>query len=183
MSSYEANWKRASLRSRSSSRSSSNSNRSDEDGCCGCCQTKCGRCFRKNLLLFLLVLALVIGIGMGIGLRFVDPPFSLREQEYFRFPGDLLMRMLKCLIIPLIVSSLIAGLGGLDTRASGKMGLYAIIYYLSTTILAVLLGILLVMTIKPGKTIGELANKGEEDPGNVVDSFLDLIRYLISIST
>jgi Na+/H+-dicarboxylate symporter len=110
----------------------------------GCCDTRCGKCFRSNILLLLLFFSLVGGIAMGALLKIYGPEFTDRELIYFRFPGDLLMRMLKCLIIPLITSSLIAGLGGLDTRASGKMGLYAVIYYMTTTLLAVMLGILLV---------------------------------------
>ena len=53
------------------------------------------------------------------------------------------MRMLKMMIIPLIVSTLVAGLAGLDSTASGKMGLRAIVYYMSTTFIAVVLGIVL----------------------------------------
>ncbi|ELT89383.1 hypothetical protein CAPTEDRAFT_41641, partial [Capitella teleta] len=82
------------------------------------------------------------------------------------------------LIIPLVVSSLISGLAGLDTKSSGRMGLYAIVYYFTTTLLAVLLGILLVSTIKPGvRTDVEDGNFGET--ANVVDSFLDLIRNML----
>lgn len=112
---------------------------------------------------------------MGIGLRFIDEPFDKRQLMYFRFPGELLMRMLKALVIPLIVSSLVSGLAGMDTKSSGKMGLYSIIYYMSTTFSAVLLGILLVCTIQPGKNAGAKV-EGSAEPGNIVDSFLDLLR-------
>jgi Na+/H+-dicarboxylate symporter len=50
---------------------------------------------------------------------------------------QLLMRMLKCIIIPLIASSLITGLANLDVRQSGRMGGLAILYYLVTTAIAV----------------------------------------------
>ena len=87
------------------------------------------------------------------------------------------MRMLKMMIIPLIVSTLIAGLAGLDSTASGKMGLRAIVYYMSTTFIAVVLGIILVVSIQPGsRTVIEDDENAEEEPGNVADSFLDLIR-------
>ncbi|ELT92594.1 hypothetical protein CAPTEDRAFT_63150, partial [Capitella teleta] len=129
---------------------------------------------RRNLLIILLISALGIGIGVGAAVRGAN--LTRRERMYFAFPGDILMRMLKALIIPLVVSSLISGLAGLDTKSSGRMGLYAIVYYFTTTLLAVLLGILLVSTIKPGvRTDVEDGNFGET--ANVVDSFLDLIRY------
>ena len=59
---------------------------------------------------------------------------------YLAFPGDLLMRMLKMMILPLIISSLIAGLANLDMGSSGRMGGRAVLYYMSTTLLAVILG-------------------------------------------
>ena len=63
------------------------------------------------------------------------------------------MRMLKMLILPLIVSSLIVGLADLDQSASGKLGRRAVVYYMATTGLAVILGILLVVAINPGKEV------------------------------
>ena len=38
------------------------------------------------------------------------------------YPGKLFLNMLKCLIIPLVVPSLIASIGSLDFRMSGKVG-------------------------------------------------------------
>ena len=137
------------------------------------------RVMRKNLLLILLLMSLLVGIGLGAALRAVDPPFGIREIFYLRFPGDLLMNMLKMLILPLIVSSLISGLASLDARASGKMGLRAVVYYLTTTLLAVIIGIVLTIAIQPGKRGGDPAELGggEERIVNTADTFLDLLRY------
>ena len=130
-----------------------------------------------NLLLILLLISLGLGVGVGAALRSAN--LDEREQMYFRFAGDLLMRMLKMLIIPLIVSSLVSGLAGLDAKASGRMGLRAVVYYMSTTFIAVVLGIILVISIKPGEraTIDDDDEKYDE-AGNVADSFLDLLRYV-----
>lgn len=154
----------------------SSSSTSSTHSRCPCDRNCCRSFLRRNLLLLLLIASLAIGIAMGIGLRFIDEPFDKRQLMYFRFPGELLMRMLKALVIPLIVSSLVSGLAGMDTKSSGKMGLYSIIYYMSTTFSAVLLGILLVCTIQPGKNAGAKV-EGSAEPGNIVDSFLDLLRY------
>lgn len=59
---------------------------------------------------------------------------------FLGFPGELLMRMLKMMILPLIISSLIAGLANLDIGSSGRMGGRAVLYYMATTFLAVVLG-------------------------------------------
>jgi Na+/H+-dicarboxylate symporter len=54
--------------------------------------------------------------------------------------------MLKMLILPLIVSSMISAVGSLDLSVSGRIGTRAIVYYMSTAVSAIL-GIILVLTI------------------------------------
>ena len=91
--------------------------------------------------------------------------------------GDLFLRMLKCLILPLIVSSMISAVGSLDLSVSGRIGTRAIVYYMTTTVSAVILGIILVLTIHPG----EGSDKGIVRGGSVrhvttADMLMDLIR-------
>lgn len=82
------------------------------------------------------------GVSMGILLGFTLRSANLSSETIMliSFPGDLLMRMLKMLVLPLVVSSLITGVAVLDPKSSGKIGLYAISYYLLSTILAATLG-------------------------------------------
>uniref|UniRef100_S4RZS9 Amino acid transporter n=1 Tax=Petromyzon marinus TaxID=7757 RepID=S4RZS9_PETMA len=94
------------------------------------------------------------------------------------FPGEILMRMLKMLILPLIISSLITGLSGLDAQSSGRMGCRALVYYMATSVTAAILGIVLVLAIHPGDPSLK-PDKGHEEELQAVSSFdaiLDLIR-------
>lgn len=50
---------------------------------------------------------LTAGIILGFGLRRYN--MSYRDVTFFSFPGELLMRMLQMLVLPLLVSSLITG--------------------------------------------------------------------------
>lgn len=59
---------------------------------------------------------------------------------YINYVGDLFLRMLKSLILPLIVSSLVSAIGSLDLSLSGRIGARAIGYYMITTVCAVVLG-------------------------------------------
>ena len=88
------------------------------------------------------------------------------------------MRMLKMLILPLIVSSLIVGLAELDQRASGRLGKRAVCYYMGTTMCAVILGIILVIAINPGGQKQEVDETKEDKRVRPLDSFLDLIRNM-----
>lgn len=132
--------------------------------------------FRRNAFVILTVAAVIIGIILGFGLR--PYKMSYREVKYFSFPGELLMRMLQMLVLPLLVSSLITGMAALDSRASGKMGLRAVVYYTTTTIIAVFIGIVLVLIIHPGKGSKDEFTKQEKiEQVRPADAFLDLIRY------
>ncbi|XP_051002261.1 excitatory amino acid transporter 3 isoform X2 [Acomys russatus] len=90
------------------------------------------------------------------------------------------MRMLKLVILPLIISSMITGVAALDSNVSGKIGLRAVVYYFCTTIIAVILGIVLVVSIKPGVTqkVNEINRTGKTPEVSTVDAMLDLIRNM-----
>lgn len=78
-------------------------------------------CMSENMLTMLTVIAVVIGAILGLILRNVkDEPWTKREIMYIQFPGDIFLRMLKALILPLIVASIISAIGGLDLNLSGN---------------------------------------------------------------
>ncbi|XP_026522099.1 excitatory amino acid transporter 1 isoform X1 [Notechis scutatus] len=131
----------------------------------------------RNFFVIFTVIAVIVGVILGFGLRSYH--FSYREVKYFSFPGELLMRMLQMLVLPLIVSSLVTGVSALDSKASGKMGLRAVVYYMSTTIIAVLIGIIMVVIIHPGKGSKEkMHREGKIVQVTAADAFLDLIRNM-----
>jgi len=133
----------------------------------------------ENVLLVLTILGVVLGIFFGFLARLTT--YTPETVMLISFPGDILMRMLKMLILPLIVSSLIAGLAQLDAKSSGRMGSRAIIYYFTTTILAAVLGIILVQIIHPGdpRAKEQIVTEGDEQTKvSTLDAFLDLIRNM-----
>ncbi|NXU53956.1 EAA4 protein, partial [Turnix velox] len=133
--------------------------------------------FRRNAFVLFTIAAVLLGIILAFSLR----PYQLtyRQIKYFSFPGELLMRMLQMLVLPLIVSSLITGMASLDGRASGKMGMRAVIYYMVTTIIAVFIGILMVIIIHPGKgSKDKLHREGRIEQVQTTDAFMDLVRNM-----
>ncbi|NXS95602.1 EAA2 protein, partial [Jacana jacana] len=133
----------------------------------------------RNLLLTLTVFGVILGALCG-GLLRLATPIDPDIIMLIAFPGDILMRMLKMLILPLIISSLITGLSGLDAKASGRLGTRAMVYYMSTTIIAAVLGVILVLAIHPGnpKLKKQLGQGKKNDEVSSLDAFLDLIRNL-----
>ncbi|XP_057314298.1 excitatory amino acid transporter-like isoform X1 [Hydractinia symbiolongicarpus] len=134
-----------------------------------------------------LVVMIISGAALGflIGILINEPIQKLEQPDRYTaitiigFPGELLIRMLKLLILPLITCSLIVGLANLDSRVSGKIGGRAIVYYLSTTCMAAILGLVLVSAIKPGESMARPTTQPNQQLVRLSDSFLDIARNMI----
>nr|XP_014336430.1 PREDICTED: excitatory amino acid transporter 4 isoform X2 [Bos mutus] len=136
---------------------------------------------REHVLRFLFILLTVSAVVIGVSLAFALRPYQLsyRQIKYFSFPGELLMRMLQMLVLPLIVSSLVTGMASLDNKATGRMGMRAAVYYMVTTVIAVFIGILMVTIIHPGKGSKEgLHREGRIETIPTADAFMDLVRNM-----
>ncbi|XP_075217516.1 excitatory amino acid transporter 1-like isoform X2 [Lycorma delicatula] len=134
----------------------------------------------ENLLTILTVVGVFGGTAFGLILRSVNDKWKARDIMYVNFVGDLFLRMLKGLIIPLLVCSIVSSVGALDLSLSKKIGMRAILWYVCTTLLAVTQGIILVLTIQPGKGNTAAATKTTISQRNVLttDTILDLVRNM-----
>jgi Na+/H+-dicarboxylate symporter len=97
-------------------------------------------------------LAIVAGVSTGetagIG--------SFQFYDAYVFLGTLFLNALKMLIVPLIFSSIICGIGNMGNLGGlGRLGSKTITYYLSTSVVAILIGLLLVNVVEPGIIDGE----------------------------
>lgn len=72
------------------------------------------------------------------------------------------------------------GLAGLDAKSSGRLGTRAMVYYMTTTVIAAVLGVVLVLLIHPGnpKLKANLGQGKKNDDVSSVDALFDLIRNL-----
>jgi len=93
-----------------------------------------------------ILIAIVLGVVVGLLLR--------EKAVHIKIVGDIFIRLLKMIIIPLILASMVAGIVSLgDVRKLGRIGLRTFIYYTATTLLAVLVGLILVNVIRPGARV------------------------------
>ena len=95
------------------------------------------------ILLALMLPTLLNLVGLGESASVVLTPLVIG--------GEIFLRLLKMVVVPLVVTSVMSGVLGLgDIRKLGRPGLVAVVYYLTTTILAVIVGLILVNVIRPG---------------------------------
>lgn len=102
-------------------------------------------------------------------------------MEAIGWIGKLFLDLLTMTIIPLIVAAVISGITALgDVRKLGRFGGLTLLYYLSTTAIAVFIGLLIVNIIQPGTGITELSNVVPENvAGNGSTGIEEIIGSLI----
>ncbi|MBU0518874.1 dicarboxylate/amino acid:cation symporter [bacterium] len=89
-------------------------------------------------------IAMILGIIAGAAIG--DPVLTVANPL-----ADLFLRLLKMVIVPLIITSIVSGVTGVGGAASlGRMGLKTLGYYVTTSLLAILTGQFLVNLIQPG---------------------------------
>lgn len=88
------------------------------------------------------------------------------------------MRLLKLMILPLIIASLIAGSASLNAKMSGKIAVRTLLYFILTSMFNAFLGLVLAMLIHPG--VPEIKQFGSYVEGkrehSILDSILDIGR-------
>jgi Na+/H+-dicarboxylate symporter len=117
-------------------------------------------------ILIFLVVGIIAGIIFGEKAQLVQPL------------GDLFIRLLLMAAIPLVFFNLLAGLTSLtDVRVLGRLGGKIILYYLSTTVAALTLGLAMMHLLKPGAgmTLTEPVDETFGEVPGVVDLLLDLV--------
>lgn len=93
------------------------------------------------------------------------------------YPGELFMRLLKLLILPLIISSLIVGTSSINSSLSSKITSRTLAYFAVTSLLNAILGIILALLLQPGKTkVTANVPIRVTKRVNILDSVLDLGR-------
>lgn len=137
------------------------------------------RIARDNMLVILTVAGVIVGVFIGLGVRNLD--MTITQKIYIGFPGEILIRLLKMIIIPLVVCSLVSGAASIDPQALGKLGGWAMLFFLVTTLIASSIGVVMAFIITPGAvTVEKPAGLDDDIPAHkeVIDSFLDLIRNI-----
>jgi len=103
-----------------------------------------------------------------------------RYLKPFQFVADLFMALLKMLIVPLILTSIVTGVAGVGALADLKrLGSKTFIYYVLTSLLAVLLGQVIVTVMRPG--VGAALGLSPLVAGGMAPeaSFIDVLKRMV----
>lgn len=104
-----------------------------------------------------ILIAMFLGAAIGLPLNILAGQGTLDTKlvrdiaDVGKEVGGIFLRLLQMLVVPLIVSSLITGVTGMgDLRQLGKLGGRTVLFYLSTSFLAIVTGIVFVNIVDPG---------------------------------
>lgn len=100
-------------------------------------------------------IALILAVLVGISADTTTTVFGLSLNSVFDFIGTLFLNALKMLIVPLIMSSIIVGMMEIQPDTLGRLGYKTLIYYAASSLVAILIGLLVVNMLQPGIADGE----------------------------
>lgn len=117
------------------------------------------------------IIGLVLGAGVGILLNpvtgLITEGNSLRLAVWLDLPGQVFMRLVQMIMIPLIFTSILTGIVSNTTSNLKSFGLRLLLYFIFTTTVAILIGLFVTLIMKPGEYIFSLG--GFPDSGEVPD--------------
>ncbi|PFY16507.1 dicarboxylate/amino acid:cation symporter [Bacillus toyonensis] len=128
-----------------------------------------------------ILLALFLGLIVGLTLNLATPSiFEPLNQYVFNPIGQLFIRLIKMLVVPVVFISIVLGAAGLgDPKQLGRIGLKSISFFLVTTAVAISIAVTFALIIKPGtggnfKTDG-LTYEGAKTETSFVGTLLNIV--------
>ena len=135
-------------------------------------------------------IGLFLGILLGLGLHYgLGDSGKKIADTWFKPFGDAFVNLIRMLIVPLIVTTLVSGMVAMgDARRLGSLGIKTVGLYLLTTFFAVWLGLAVATILQPGAGLGELISAGNSSVDTVADKLAkagsaqrSMTQYLLDI--
>lgn len=117
-----------------------------------------------------------LGLGLGILFGLYLPSYV----SYIKPIGDIFLRMIKMIIVPLIFFSLVSGITSMsDPRSLGRVGTKSVGAFLGTTFFAVIFGVAVALLLKPGENVkidfGSEPISHNAPSFNILDFFINFV--------
>ena len=105
---------------------------------------------RKPSLATQIILGFVLGTTVGLALSEFASPETVKKILPWIAPfGDVLVAMLKMVVYPIILFSLVCGAASLSLKDSGRIGGRVLVWYLATSLFATVFGVFMAMLMDP----------------------------------
>ena len=128
------------------------------------------------------LIAMLIGCILGVALKSFDSLININPlYQVITLFGTIFVRLLKMVMIPLIFTSIILGVSSIGSgKKVTRIGIKTLVYYLCTSLLAIITGLLLSNVINPGIGANIIANTNFdpskiETPGSTLDILIRMI--------
>ncbi|MCT4777234.1 MULTISPECIES: dicarboxylate/amino acid:cation symporter [Exiguobacterium] len=130
-----------------------------------------------------IMIGLLLGVAVGLGLAALPGNIYDVTNTYLLSPvGTVFLNLIKMLVVPIVFFSIILGVMGLgDPKELGRVGTKSLLFFLTTTAIAIVLALGVAQIIKPGDrgdfpTTGlEFDASGSEESSNIVQTFVNMI--------
>ena len=127
---------------------------------------------KNNRLTLWILLAMAIGIAVGYAMHTgMEEAARKNVADNLKILTEIFLRLVKMIIAPLVFSTLVVGIAKLgDMKTVGRVGGRALLWFISASLVSLLLGMFLVNLLEPGVGLkltadtaaaGELASKAE----------------------
>jgi Na+/H+-dicarboxylate symporter len=110
----------------------------------------------RSRLTTIIFIAMVLGIltGYACNTLWPDPKTAAAIAGYISLMTDIFLRLIKMIIAPLVFTTLVVGVAHMgDTKAIGRIGGKAMIWFVSASLVSLLLGLVLVDLLRPGENL------------------------------
>ena len=107
---------------------------------------------KNNKLFILIIISLIIGVAMGGIVHYQFPDSIDTFSKNIKLLGTIFIRLVQMIIAPLVFSTLVVGIAKMgDMKMVGRVGAKAMAWFISASLISLLLGMLLVNFFAPGK--------------------------------
>lgn len=141
----------------------------------------------KGRLWLQVIIGLLVGAAVGILLNpstgLVSERFGSWLANWLELPGQVFMRLIQMVMIPLIFASIISGIVSNTSDNLKTFGLRLFLYFIFTTVVAIIIGLSVTLIMKPGKyvlSLGGFPNSGKEIIPKEQTGLIDNIPTAIS---
>src|SRR5262245_1571678 len=109
-------------------------------------------------LTYFIIAGMVLGIGLGGVLNIThaagDPALAT-WADYLKLLPDVFLKLIKMIIAPLVFATIVTGIAGMgDSAALGRIGGKALGWFISASLISLMLGLVLVNLFRPGVGVG-----------------------------